>query len=703
MTLIIVESPTKARTFNRIFKMQADQAKKGKGDETSEKKPKKKGTKKAQAESPYYVFATLGHIRDLPSSEMAVDFEHDFAPTYEIIKGKQKVVDKLHELAKEHDEIIFATDPDREGESISYHAAYVLGLMKEEWPQIGYSTNPVKRIVFHEITQHALEEALQNPGEIRLDLVKAQQARRIVDRVVGYELSPLLWKKTGKNWLSAGRVQTVALRFVVEREKEIEAFKTAPYLVIQALFDPELKAKLVSKDGQLYESKEKLKLFAGDYEYTVGSIAPDQKESLMDDIKSDTYHIDSVDESPSKRYPPPPFTTSLLQQEAINRYGFTSKMVMRLAQDLYERGLITYHRTDSFNLSTQFVFRAKDYITATFGAEFALEKPRGYRTKSASAQEAHEAIRPTRVDRTVAQVTDEGKLTKNHLMLYELIFNRAVATQMKEADLKIVKAHVKGEKGYELDAEHTQVLFAGFLHLMSPAYVQKHQDAAVFQPGTKLTLKELEAEEKETRAPPRYSEATLIKVLEERGIGRPSTYAAILSLIQDKGYVEKEGRYLKGVALGIAISDYLASSFPDLFDIDFTADMEAQLDAIADADKELLQVLREFYQPFAKELKEQKKDTSAIEIHEESAEVCPKCGKPMQIRASRFGRFYACTGYPECKTTKPILKKVAGKKCPKCGGEVVTRYSKAKRKFYGCANYPNCDYVEFAWNKLVKA
>lgn len=474
-------------------------------------------------------------------------------------------------------------------------------------------------------------------------------------------------------------------------------------MVIQALFDPELKAKLISKDGKPYEKKEKLTLFAGDYEYTVGSITPDQKDALIADMKTDTYHIDSVDESASKRFPPPPFTTSLLQQEAINRYGFTSKMVMRLAQDLYERGLITYHRTDSFNLSTQFVFRAKDYITATFGANYALEKPRGYRTKSASAQEAHEAIRPTRVDRTVAQVTDEGKLTKNHLMLYELIFNRAVATQMKEAELKIVKAHVKGEKGYELDAEHTQVLFDGFLHLMSPTYSQKHQDAAVFKPGTKLTLKELEGEDKESKAPPRYSEATLIKVLEERGIGRPSTYAAILSLIQDKGYVEKEGRYLKGVALGIAISDYLASSFPDLFDIDFTADMEAQLDAIADADKELLQVLSEFYQPFAKELKEQKKDTSAIEIHEESAEPCPKCGKPMQIRASRFGRFYACTGYPECKTTKPILKKVAGKKCPKCGGEVVTRYSKAKRKFYGCANYPNCDYVEFAWNKLVKA
>ncbi len=702
MTLIIVESPTKARTFNRIFKMQAEQDKKANSD-TTEKKPTKGKKVTAAAVPEYYVFATLGHIRDLPASAISIDYDHNYAPTYEIMKGKQKVVDKLHELAREHEEIIFATDSDREGESISYHAAYVLGLMKESWPDISYADRPVKRIVFHEITQRALEEALATPGEIRIDMVKAQQARRIVDRIVGYELSPLLWKKTGKNWLSAGRVQTVALRFVVEREKEIEAFAAIEYCTIHGVFEPELRAKLIAKDGVAYESTKKIELFAGTYEYTVGSITKDQKDELVADVKSDTYTIVDVEESSSKRYPPPPFTTSLLQQEAINRYGFTSKMIMRLAQDLYERGLITYHRTDSFNLSTHFVFRAKDYISATYGPEYALEKPRGYRTKHASAQEAHEAIRPTRVDRTVAQVADEGKLTKNHIMLYELIFNRAVATQMKEADIRLVKAHVKGKKGYELTAEHQQVLFDGFMKLMSPAFVQKHQDAATFTKGTELTLTSLEDEVKETKAPYRYSEATLIKILEERGIGRPSTYAAILTLIQDKGYVEKEGRYLKAVPLGIAICDYLSGAFPKLFDIDFTADMEAQLDKIADGDRALLDVLGDFYKPFATDLVQRKQDVSKIEIDEESGEVCPNCGKPMQIRASKFGRFLACSGYPECKTTKPILKKVAGKVCPKCAGEVVVRYSKAKKKFFGCSNYPKCDYIEFAWNKLVKA
>lgn len=700
MPLIIVESPTKARTFNRILK-----------GTSGTKEPAAKGAKAKSAPkakpgpNDYYVFATLGHIRDLPGDKMAIDFEHNFKPEYKVMEKKQKVITQLKDLAKDYNEIIFATDQDREGESISYHAAYLLGLMDEKWPEIKpkKDVGTVKRIVFHEITANALKEALENPGEIRLDLVKAQQARRILDRIVGYELSPLLWKKLGKNWLSAGRVQTAALRFVVEREKEIRAFNKEPYYQISGVFKDgeEFKAKLISKDGVKYEQQFKLTLFAGEYTYTKTTIGKDSVDTVSADIKSDAFKIGDFQESVTKRYPPPPFSTSLLQQEAINRYGFTSKMVMRLAQDLYERGLITYHRTDSFNLSTSFVFRAKDYIAATYGAEYALEKPRGYRTKSASAQEAHEAIRPTKVDRMPDEIGKDKKLTKNHKLLYELIWNRAVATQMKEAEIKTTKVFADGEKGYRFESDFQKVLFDGFLKVLSPEYVNRHQSDVKMKLGEKLTLTDLTNDEKETLPPPRYSEASLIKVLEERGIGRPSTYAAILSLIQEKGYVEREGRYLRSTPLGEAISDYLSTAFPAIFDINFTARMEEELDKIADGDMKLLEVLKEFYTPFSKDLAAKKSDTEKIDVKEEISETCPKCGKPLQIRFSKFGKFYACSGYPDCKFTKPFLKTVDGKVCPKDGGDVVVRYTKAKKKFYGCVNYPQCDYTEFVWGKLV--
>lgn len=700
MPLIIVESPTKARTFNRILKGKAEP----KATET--KGAKAKAAPKAKpGPNDYYVFATLGHIRDLPGDKMSIDFEHNFKPEYKVMEKKQKVITQLQELAKDYDEIIFATDQDREGESISYHAAYLLGLMDENWPEISAKkgVGTVKRIVFHEITQKALEEALANPGEIRLDLVKAQQARRILDRIVGYELSPLLWKKLGKNWLSAGRVQTVALRFVVEREKEIRDFSKEPYYQISGLFKDgeEFKAKLISKDDVKYEQQTTLKLFAGEYTFTKTTINKDTVGPTSDDIKTDSFSVAEVEESSKKRYPPPPFSTSLLQQEAINRYGFTSKMVMRLAQDLYERGLITYHRTDSFNLSTSYVFRAKDYITATFGADYALEKPRGYRTKSASAQEAHEAIRPTKVDRMPDEIGKDKKLTKNHKLLYELVWNRALATQMKEAEIKITKVFTDGKKGYRFESDFQKVLFDGFLKVLSPEFVSRHQSDVKMKKGEQLSITEITTEEKETLAPPRYSEASLIKILEEHGIGRPSTYAAILSLIQEKGYVEREGRYLKSTPLGEAISDYLSAAFPELFSINFTATMEEDLDKIAEGQEKLLDVLTKFYGPFSKDLEVKKKDTGMIEVKEEINEVCPKCGKPLQMRYSRFGKFYACSGYPDCKFTKPFLKIVENKKCPKDGGNVVVRYTKAKKKFYGCANYPACDYTEFVWSKLV--
>ena len=383
MALIVVESPTKARTFNRILKMK-------------------------EWDSKYFVFATVGHFRDLPAKSMSIDFDDHFKPEYEIMEKKDKMVGKLLELAKEHKEIILATDLDREGESIAYHVAYLLGFVRENWPDFTLEkTKNISRIVFHEITPQALEDALAHPETLRIDLVKAQQARRILDRIVGYQLSPLLWDKMGKNWLSAGRVQTVALRLVVEREKEIEAFSKEPYHSIFGNFKTKenLRSQLISKNGKSYEITRKIDLFDGSYEYSLTSIDKAGAEIIQKDLESDTFAFSEVKGDTIKRYPPPPFTTSQLQQDAFRKLRFPSRLTMRIAQSLYEKGLITYHRTDSFNLSTKYVFSAKDYIEKAYGKKYALEKPRGFRTKSRGAQEAHEAIRPTKADRKLSTIT----------------------------------------------------------------------------------------------------------------------------------------------------------------------------------------------------------------------------------------------------------------------------------------------------------
>lgn len=682
MTLIIVESPTKARTFNRILKI--------------------------ENKTDYFVYATLGHFRDLPGATMSVDLSKDFKPTYEIMPAKQKMVTELKRLAAEHDEIILATDADREGESISYHAAYILGFIDESWPEIKITTGKktLKRIVFHEITARALNEALEHNDELRLDLVKAQQARRVLDRIVGYELSPLLWKKLSKNWLSAGRVQTVALRLVVEREKEVLGFNLEKFSVLGGTFlvdKTEMVAKLVSQNGVSFEEKKTLKLFSGDFTYTKGLITKDKAAEIEKEVKEDAYIVKDVTETEAVRYPPPPYTTSSLQQDAINRFGLSSKMVMRIAQDLYERGLITYHRTDSFNLSASYVFKAKDFIAEKYGKEYALDKPRGYKTKSSSAQEAHEAIRPTKVERTPEQLAKDKKLNKSQLMIYELIYTRTLATQMKEAKAIAYKVTIAGKKGYEFLSEAQKIVFDGFLRVLAPEFVKKHTVGLAIKAGSSADLKDLTVEEKDSRPPYRYTEASLIKALEENGIGRPSTYSPIMSLILEKGYIDKEGRYLKPTSLGAAISDYLSTAFSKLFNIDFTAKLEQELDEIAEGKLKLLNVLQDFYKPFKVDLLAQGKDDTKIEIKDEVNEPCPTCGSPLQIRHSKFGKFYACSAYPKCKFTRSFLNLVKGKKCPKDDGDVVVRYSKAKRKFYGCSNYPKCDYVEFGWSKLVAA
>lgn len=676
MSLIIVESPTKARTFNRLLK--------GKD---------------------YFVFATMGHFRDLPAQKMAINFTNSFQPEYQVIANKQKIVDKLKELAKVHKEVILATDLDREGESISYHSAFILGFIKEDWPDFKVKkTINLKRIVFHEITNKALQEALQNPSEMRINLVKAQQARRILDRVVGYELSPLLWKKIGKNWLSAGRVQTVALRLIVEREKEILKFAKEKYHQIYGVFlgkDEEVKAKLLAKNDHIYETKKKITLFDGDYTFSKTDIDNEKSAEIKTALNTDKYKISDIKEETLKRYPPPPLTTSLLQQESFRRYGFSSKLTMRLAQNLYEQGYITYHRTDSFQLSSYFVFKAKDYIEATFGKEYALEKPRGFITKSKSAQEAHEAIRPTHLDKDPKKIKVNKSITSNHKKLYDLIFIRSVATQMKEAEIGRKQITIKSDQGYIFEAIKEQVLFDGFFKILNPGFVERRSVGFGLKTGDLLKLKDLEDQELDTQSPPRYNEASLIKTMEEKGIGRPSTYAPIISLIQDKYYVEKEQRYFLPTKLGIGISDYLSVSFTKLFDLNFTAKMEEGLDQVATGELDFISLLNNFYKDFNSELKESKKDKAVIDVEEKSEGTCDRCGGDLVLRYSKFGKFLGCKNYPKCKFIKPFLYIVSSRFCPECKGRIVSRFSKSRKKFYGCEHYPKCKYISWKLPPII--
>jgi DNA topoisomerase-1 len=506
----------------------------------------------------------------------------------------------------------------------------------------------------------------------------------------------------GKNWLSAGRVQSVALRLVVEREKEIRKFSIEDYYQINGAFQksnqPPGLAKLVKKDDIPYEQKFKVDLFAGEYQYTKTTINEQNKDEIQNDIKTDTFTVADISENVVNRYPPPPYTTSLLQQDGFQKFGLSSKMTMRIAQDLYERGLITYHRTDSFNLSTHFVFRAKDFITETYGADYALEKPRGFRSKSKMAQEAHEAIRPTRLDKNVDTIEETAKMTPNHKKIYKMIFDRAVATQMKEAQVKVIKITIKGAKGYEFESELQKVLFDGFLKVLNPEFSSKNQHESPFKQGDVLTLSDLNATASQTKAPPRYNEASIIRILEEKGIGRPSTYAPIISLIQDKNYIEKQSRYFVPTKLGEAISDYLSVAFPNIFTLDFTAKMEEELDQVAEGQFDMIKLLSDFNEPLQTELQEREKDTSTIDVEEVLDEKCVNCGSPLVVKYSRFGKFMACSRYPECKFTKPFLNYVKNKVCPQDGGRLAVRYTRTKKKFFGCENYPKCNFS--TWSLL---
>ena len=631
MYLVIVESPTKARTLQGFL-----------------------GSK-------YKVLSSFGHVRDLPAKKLSIDIENDFKPEYAIIPRSKKIITELKKEIKNKN-VILATDEDREGEAIAYHLTQALKLEK---PQ---------RIVFHEITKSAIAEALKNPRSIDMNLVDAQQARRILDRLVGYKLSPLLWKKVARG-LSAGRVQSVTVRLVVERQKEIDDFKHQEYWTIEAEFR-DFVAKLAKKNNKTIPKLEiKTKK---------------QAEEIVKDLKGTEYKVIDIEKKETLKNPFPPYTTSTLQQDAVQRLHYSAKQTMMFAQKLYEKGLITYHRTDSLNLSNLFLAGAKKYINKEFGAKYL--NIRQFKTKTKGAQEAHEAIRPTNVKH---KVDDK---------LYNLIWQRALASQMSSAvfdaqkvDIEALPRRQAGGK-YEFRATGQTLKFDGFLRV----YPMKAEETILpeLKKNEILELIKLIPLRHFTKPPSPYTEATLVKALEEHGIGRPSTYAPTLDTIQKRNYVIKRIRYLHPTDIGILVNNLLVEHFPKIVDTKFTAKMEEDLDKIAHGKEKWVPIIEKFYTPFDKNLKQKDMEIDKKQITEEkSDEICEKCNKPMIIKMGRYGKFLACSGFPECKNTKPI-EKLLGVRCSKCiKGEMVERITKKGKIFYGCNQFPKCDFA--LWNQPI--
>ena len=664
--LVIVESPAKARTVGRFL---------GKG---------------------YTVRASVGHVRDLLKSQLSVDVENNFTPKYRVPNEKKEVVKEIKKLAQKAEEVYLATDPDREGESISWHLL--------EAAQIDPAR--AKRVVFHEITEPAIKEAFSHPRNINMDLVDAQQARRILDRLVGYSISPLLWEKV-RGRLSAGRVQSVALRLIVEREREIENFIPVEYWSIHGEFKPEgLKSNFVAKLAKIDEQDPELP-----NEETV--------RPILIDMETATYSITKVKRGERRRKPLAPFTTSTLQQEASRKLGFTARRTMALAQGLYEgqdvgnggtTGLITYMRTDSTNVSTLAQTEARQYVAGKYGNDFLPAEPPQYRTRSANAQEAHEAIRPTSVMREPESVKDF--LEPAMFKLYRLIWQRFVASQMEAAVYDTLQVEVTGktnEHEYLMRASGSAVKFPGFLVVYEEAKnedVKTEEDEenvkipAGVAEGQKQELVRLIPEQHFTQPPPRYSEASLVQALEEDGIGRPSTYAPTISTIQQRGYVVREEKRLLPTDIGIQVNDLMVQYFADIVDYQFTARMEEDLDMIANGQAEWTEVMHEFYQPFAEDLKKAQAEMPTTKSEPEKiGRICPDDGGELVIRYGRFGKFISCANFPTCRYTEPWLEKI-GIACPKDGGDLIERKTRKGRTFFGCANYPNCDFT--SWKRPLK-
>lgn len=668
MKLIIVESPTKARTLSRFL-----------GKE-------------------YRIEASMGHVRDLPKSALGVDVDHNFTPTYIIPRAKSKHVTELKKIAKKADSIVLATDPDREGEAIAWHIAAIL---TDEKTKI--RAQKLSRITFHEITKHAIEDALRHPGVVDIKLVDAQQARRILDRLVGYTLSPLLWKKLSKRWLSAGRVQSVTVRLIVEREREIAKFQSREYWTISGEFaDNEtekgtnvIQAQLVSKDGVKYEKILRFDLFDGKYTTTTTTIENEESARAVIADLSAPYVVSSVDRKEVHRAPSAPYTTSTLQQDAGRRLYFSSKKTMQIAQKLYEEGYITYHRTDSVMLSDQFIKEARLYISDTYGSAYVPSSHRQYKTKSKVAQEAHEAIRPTNVKTQGAHLAQHSEFNRDHVRLYDLIWKRALASQASSAVFDATTIAVTSSNGYVFEASGSVVTFDGFFVITG-----RESDEVVIpavSEGQQLSLSQATPTAHATNPPPRYTESSLVKTLEEKSIGRPSTYAPIISTIIDRQYVVRQEKKLIPTDLGFAVTDFLVQYFSNILELPFTARMEDNLDAIANGEKDWVPVIAEFYSPFQKAVTQTYADAEKVKmVEEKTGEQCPDCNHDLVIRAGRFGKFVACTNFPECTYTRQYGEKV-DIPCPKCHADIVAKRSKRGKKFYGCSNYPACTFA--AWKK----
>lgn len=640
MNLVIVESPTKSRTIQNFLP------------------------------NDYVVLSSFGHIRDLPKSDLGIDTEHDFEPHYVVPRKAQPHLKELKKELKNADMVILATDEDREGEAISWHLAQALKLDDKK----------TQRIVFHEITKSAIEEALKNPREIDMNLVDAQQARRVLDRLVGYKLSPFLWKKVVRG-LSAGRVQSVTVRLIVDRERKIENFKSDEYWTVEAELQKDTTTFTASLHAQNGKAIPKL-----------GIKAKEDSDKILKDLEGAEYKIQSIERKETRRNPLPPFTTSTLQQEASKKFGMPSRMTMSIAQALYEHGHITYHRTDSVNLSGQSLSAAKKYIEKEFGAKHYFF--RKFKTKSKGAQEAHEAIRPTSPQKN----PDSLKLDSRQKKMYDLIWRRFVASQMTQAIFDATTVDISGGV-YTFRSNGSILKFDGFLKV----YPMKFEENELPELSEQeiLELIKLTPAQHFTQPPARYSEATLIKELEKNGIGRPSTYAPTISTIQDRNYVEKnDQKKFAPTEIGITVNDLLVEHFPRIVDIHFTAEMEEDLDKIADGEKKWVPIIREFYEPFAERLAKKYEEVEKKMPVEETDKLCPKCGKNLIIRFGRFGKFYACSGFPECKHTDSLEKKQTdlGIKCPKCiQGDLIQKTTKRKKIFYACNRYPDCDFA--LWDK----
>ena len=647
--------------------------------------PAKAKTVKKYLGSDFEVVASMGHIRDLPKTLLGVDVEHGFRPRYMDIPGKTSLIRNLREMAQKSDRIYLATDPDREGEAIAWHLAQVLGVPAEQ----------TSRVTFNEITRTGVTAGMANPRSLDMNLVNAQQARRVLDRIVGYKLSPFLWKKVRKG-LSAGRVQSATVSLVVDREQEIRAFVSEEYWTLDATLS-------VTEKGRTFPAH-----FFGTATDKIKITTGEQAQAILDELKGATYVAESVKTGTRKVAPAPPFTTSTMQQEANRKLNFSSRRTMKTAQELYEgvevagigaTGLITYMRTDSLRISDEARKAGNDYIRFAFGSEYLPAKARVFKQKS-TAQDAHEAIRPSVPSLTPADVKDS--LTSDQYRLYKLIWERFMASLMADQIQNTCQVDITAGQ-YVFKASGYTVKFEGHTALYVEGKDEKDDEnkpLPVIKQGDVLTLRNIEGNQHFTQPPSRYTEATLIKAMEENGIGRPSTYAPTVSTVLNREYVERDGKSLKPTNLGEVITQLMKEQFPEIVDLDFTAQMEQKLDGVESGKSDWVRVLDGFYGGFVQSLKKAEENLDKVKVPEvESDEICELCGRRMVIKTGRYGKFLACPGYPTCKNTRRIVESTDGV-CPKCGGAVVAKKSKGGRKFFGCANYPKCDFA--TWNEPTK-